>query len=57
MNLVLTEHLEFVEVQGSGEEATFSALQLSAMLDAGRAGVANLLDLQAALLGLPGKTA
>ena len=57
MNLVLTEHMEFVEVQGSGEEATFSGNQLSAMLDAGRAGVANLLELQAQLLGLPGKTA
>jgi ribonuclease PH len=56
MNLVLTEHMEFVEVQGSGEEATFSALQLSAMLDAGRVGVGKLLDLQAGLLGLPGKT-
>jgi ribonuclease PH len=57
MNLVLTEHMEFVEVQGSGEEATFSATQLTAMLEAGRAGVARLLELQAQLLGLPGKTA
>ncbi len=52
LNLVLTEAGEFVEVQGSGEEATFSADQLAAMLDAGRAGVAELLDLQAAALGI-----
>jgi ribonuclease PH len=52
MNLVLTEHMEFVEVQGSGEEATFSPEQLSAMLEAGRGGVRQLLDLQSGLLGL-----
>lgn len=52
MNLVLTEHGEFVEVQGSGEEATFTPEQLSAMVDAGRSGVERLLDLQAQVLGL-----
>jgi len=52
MNLVLTEHMEFVEVQGSGEEATFSSEQLSAMLEAGRAGVGRLLELQAQALAL-----
>jgi ribonuclease PH len=52
MNLVLTEHLEFVEVQGSGEEATFTPEQLTAMLAAGREGVGRLLELQAAVLGI-----
>ncbi|HEY8900611.1 MAG TPA: ribonuclease PH [Chthoniobacterales bacterium] len=52
MNIVLTEHMEFVEVQGSGEEATFTPEQLSAMLEAGRSGVARLLDLQAQVLGI-----
>lgn len=52
MNLVLTEHLEYVEVQGSGEEATFAPEQLTAMLEAGRSGVTRLLELQAAVLGL-----
>jgi ribonuclease PH len=52
MNLVLTEHLQYVEVQGSGEEATFSPEELTAMLEAGRAGVAQLLDLQSAVLAL-----
>lgn len=52
LNLVLTESGEFVEIQGSGEEATFTAEQLATMLEAGRAGVGRLLDLQAAALGL-----
>jgi ribonuclease PH len=52
MNLVLTEHLEFVEIQGSGEEATFTPEQLAAMVDAGRAGVGRLLELQAQVLAL-----
>lgn len=50
MNLVMTEAGEFVEVQGSGEEATFTAEQLSAMLSAGRGGIERLLNLQAELL-------
>ncbi len=52
MNLVLTEHLEFVEIQGSGEEATFTPEQLAAMVDAGRVGVGRLLELQAQVLAL-----
>ncbi|MGH8046308.1 MAG: ribonuclease PH [Chthoniobacterales bacterium] len=52
MNLVLTERMEFVEVQGSGEEATFTSEELTGMLEAGRAGVEKLLELQAATLGL-----
>lgn len=54
MNLVMTENLEFVELQGSGEEATFSSDQLSAMLELGRAGITQLLDIQAALLANTG---
>jgi ribonuclease PH len=52
MNLVLTEHMEFVEIQGSGEEATFTPEQLTAMVTAGRSGVGRLLELQAQVLGL-----
>ncbi len=52
MNLVLTEHLEFVEIQGAGEEATFTPEQLAAMVEAGRAGVGRLLALQAQVLAL-----
>ncbi len=52
LNLVLTERLEFVEVQGSGEESTFSPEQLTALIAAGRAGVETLLKRQADVLGL-----
>jgi ribonuclease PH len=51
LNLVMTEALEFVEVQGSGEEAVFSQAQLDAMLGLGRAGIGKLLQIQDSLLG------
>jgi len=49
-NLVLTEDGQFVEVQGSGEESTFSEEEFQAMLALGRKGVAELISLQAAAL-------
>lgn len=45
-NFVLTESGEFVEVQGSGEEATFTQQQFDAMLALGREGVVQLCALQ-----------
>jgi ribonuclease PH len=49
-NLVATETGEFVELQGSGEEATFSQDQLTQMLTLGRKGIAELIDAQRATL-------
>ena len=49
-NLVATEDGEFVEMQGSGEEATFSDAELTAMLSIGRIGVGELIAAQRALL-------
>jgi ribonuclease PH len=49
-NLVATEDGEFVEVQGSGEEATFSASQLDEMLVLARKGIAALIGAQRAVL-------
>jgi ribonuclease PH len=49
-NLVATEDGEFVELQGSGEEATFSGEQLSAMLALGKKGIAELIAAQRAVL-------
>ena len=46
MNIVMTDKLDFVEVQGSGEESVFSAAQLESLLSAGRTGIANLLEIQ-----------
>lgn len=46
LNLVMNAAGEFIEVQGSGEEATFSQEQLSAMLKLGEAGIRELLRAQ-----------
>jgi ribonuclease PH len=49
-NLVATEDGEFVEVQGSGEEATFAQSELDEMLVLGRKGIAELIAAQRAVL-------
>lgn len=49
-NLVGTEAGELVEIQGSGEEATFSGQQLDEMLVLGRKGIADLIVAQRAVL-------
>jgi ribonuclease PH len=46
MNLVMTSNGDFVEVQGSGEESTFTPDQLNAMIELGQEGIRQLLDLQ-----------
>ena len=50
LNLVMTSAGEFIELQGTGEESTFSETQLADMLALGKAGVGQLLDLQRAAL-------
>jgi ribonuclease PH len=49
-NFVATEDGEFVEVQGSGEEATFSNEELSEMLVLGRKGIEQMIAAQRAVL-------
>jgi len=51
MNVVMTGGGQFVEVQATGEEATFTDQQLAAMLKLARAGVGELSDLQRKALG------
>tara|TARA_Y100001933_G_C18939291_1_gene538833 strand:+ start:198 stop:932 length:735 start_codon:yes stop_codon:yes gene_type:complete len=46
MNLVMTTTGQYIEIQGTGEEATFSPDQLSVLLDLGREGVDLLGSLQ-----------
>ena len=50
MNVVMTAAGEFIEVQGSGEEATFSEAQLASMIDLAKKGVRQLFDKQQAAL-------
>jgi ribonuclease PH len=50
MNLVMNSAGEFIELQGSGEESTFSEKQLAQMLTLGKAGIRELLTAQQAAL-------
>jgi ribonuclease PH len=50
MNIVCTSSGEFVEVQGTGEAATFGRATLDALLDLGVKGCADLTRLQAEAL-------
>jgi len=49
-NIVMTGRGQFVEVQGSGEESTFSAEQLQALLTVSQKGLKELAALQTAFL-------
>lgn len=50
LNLVMDSAGEFIELQGTGEEATFSETQLTEMLALGKCGVQELLAAQQAAL-------
>jgi ribonuclease PH len=50
MNLVMNGDGEFIELQGTGEEASYTESQLAAMLALGKIGIARLLELQQAAL-------
>jgi ribonuclease PH len=52
MNLVMTTAGKYIEIQGTGEEATFSAEQLEDMLALGREGVEELGKLQQAAIAV-----
>jgi ribonuclease PH len=51
MNVVMTGTGRFVEVQGTGEEATFSETELATMLKLARGGVEQIRTLQKQALG------
>ena len=51
MNVVMTGKGQFVELQGTGEEATFSRAELNNLLDLGEVGIAELINLQKEALG------
>ena len=50
LNLVMTENLELIEIQGTGEEAPFTKDQLNDMLDVGSLAIADIIDKQKACL-------
>ena len=49
-NVVMTGAGEFVEVQSSGEEATYSRSQLDELLELAEKGIGELVDFQKAQL-------
>jgi ribonuclease PH len=51
MNVVMTGNGEFVELQGTGEESTFSYEQLQGLLGASQEGLMELFEHQKAALG------
>ncbi len=52
MNVVMTERLRFIELQGTGEENDFDTTELQAMIDLAQKGIAELLQKQRDALGL-----
>ena len=51
LNLVAREPADFVEVQGTGEQGTFSRAQLDQLIDLGQGGLEKLFQAQRAALG------
>jgi ribonuclease PH len=52
MNVVMTEDLKFIEVQGTAENQSFTEAQLHTMLALAKQGVQELFLMQAQVLGL-----
>ncbi len=50
-NVVMRAPSEFVEVQGTGEQGTFSRTELDQMVDAAQRGIASLFEAQRRALG------
>jgi ribonuclease PH len=50
MNLVMNGKGEFIELQGTGEEATFTDAQLAELLALGKGGIRDLLAAQQAAI-------
>ena len=51
MNVVMTGNGQFVELQGTGEESTFTRAELNELLDLGEHGIAQLVAMQKETLG------
>ncbi len=50
-NIVMTDRDEFVEIQGTAERLPFSAAALGELLDLGRRGIRELIEIQRKILG------
>ena len=56
LNVVMTSTGEFIELQGSGEEATFTEEQLAKMIGLAKTGLRQLFDRQQTALKESGST-
>ncbi|MEL7332045.1 MAG: ribonuclease PH [Cyanobacteria bacterium J06560_2] len=50
-NVVMTDQLEFIEVQGTAEAGSFTRAQLNAMLEYAEKGIGEIMQMQKAALG------
>ena len=50
LNLVMTEELELIEIQGTGETSAFTKKQLNDMLDLGSSAISEIIKIQKASL-------
>ena len=46
MNIVMNGNYNFIEIQGTGEQSSFSCSQLNEMLEAARTGIMELIEIQ-----------
>lgn len=51
MNIVMTDKEEFIEVQGTGEEAPFTMKELTSLLEIGKKGCNDIFEIQKSVLG------
>ncbi len=51
MNIVMTDKEEFIEVQGTGEEAPFTMDELTSLLEIGKKGCNDIFEIQRNVLG------
>ncbi len=50
LNLVMTEDLDVIEIQGTAEEAPFSQDELNNMLDIGKVAINDIIEIQKSCL-------
>lgn len=51
MNVIMTDDLNMIEIQGTGEEAPFSRQVMNDLLDYAEKGISELVDLQKEIIG------
>ena len=51
MNVVMNGEGKFVEIQGTGEEATYTRKELNEMLDLAEKGLKEIMELQNRIIG------